>query len=48
MPQDIWIVENILINNYTLDECIYRCITHSVTAHPDDGQALPKHVGATN
>ena len=26
----------------------YHCITYSVTAHPDDGQARPKHVGATN
>jgi hypothetical protein len=31
-----------------VDECTHRCITHSVTAHPDDGQAQPKHVGATN
>jgi hypothetical protein len=23
-------------------------ITHSVTAHPDDGQARPKHVAASN
>jgi hypothetical protein len=30
--------------DYTLDECTYRCITYSVTAHPDDGQARPKHV----
>jgi hypothetical protein len=41
-------VENIFINSYTLDECTYPCITYSVTAHPEDGQAQPKHVGATN
>jgi hypothetical protein len=41
-------VENIFINNYTLYECTYHCITYSATAHPDDGQARPKHVGATN
>ena len=45
MPHDVWIVENIFINNYTLDECTYRCITYSVTAHPEDGQAWPKQVG---
>jgi hypothetical protein len=44
LPHDVWIVENIFINNYTLDECTQHCITHSVTAHPDDGQARPKHV----
>jgi hypothetical protein len=48
IPHDVWIVDNILLNNYTLDECTYHCITYSVTAHPDDGQARPKHVGATN
>jgi hypothetical protein len=47
IPHDVWIVENIFINNYTLYECTYRII-YSVTAHPDDGQARPKHVGATN
>ena len=26
----------------------YHCITYSVTTHPDDGQARPKHVGATD
>jgi hypothetical protein len=36
------------MNNYTLYECTHRCITYSVTAHPDDGQARPKHVVATN
>ena len=48
IPRDVWIVENIFINNYTLDECTHHCITYSVTAHPDDCQARPKHVGATN
>ena len=48
IPHYVWVVYNILINNYTLDECTYRCITYSVTAHPDDGQARPNHVGATN
>ena len=33
---------------YTLDECTHRCITHSVTTHPEDGQTRPKHVGAKN
>jgi hypothetical protein len=47
-PHDVSIVENIFINNYTLDECTYRCIIYSVTAHPEDGQARPKHVGGTN
>ena len=37
-----------LQNNYTLYECTHCCITYFVTAHPDDGQARPKHVGATN
>jgi hypothetical protein len=41
-------VENIFINSYTLHECTHRCITFSVTAHPDDGQARPKYVGATD
>jgi hypothetical protein len=36
------------MNNYTLDECTHRCITYSVTMHHEDGQARPKHVGATN
>jgi hypothetical protein len=48
IPHDVWILENIFINNYTLDECTYHCITYSVTAHPDDDQARPKHVGATD
>jgi hypothetical protein len=48
ISHDVWIVENIFMNNYNLDECTYRCITHSVTAHPDDGQTRPKHAGATN
>jgi hypothetical protein len=48
IPHDVWIVKNIFINNYTLKECTYRCITYSVTAKPDDGQARPKHVGAKN
>ena len=39
IPHDVWIVENIFMNNYTLDECTHRCIMYSVTAHPDDGQA---------
>jgi hypothetical protein len=47
-PHDVWIVENIFITNYSLDECTYCCSTYSVTAHPDDGQARLKHVGATN
>jgi hypothetical protein len=47
IPQDVWIVENILMNNYTLDEFTQR-ITYSVTAHLEDGQARPKHVAATN
>jgi hypothetical protein len=45
-PHDIWIVENIFINSYTLEECTHRCITYSATAHPEDGQARSKHVGA--
>jgi hypothetical protein len=45
---NVLIVDNIFINNYTLHECTYHCITFSVTAHPDDGQARPKHVGGTN
>ena len=45
-PHDVWIVKN--INNYTLYECTYQCITYSVSAHPDDAQARPKHVGAKN
>jgi hypothetical protein len=36
------------MNNYTLDEHTHRCITYSVIAHPDDSQARPKHVDATN
>ena len=48
IPHDVWIVDNISINNYTLDECTYDFITCPVTAHTDDGQARPKHVGATN
>jgi hypothetical protein len=39
ITHDVWIVENIFINSYTLDECTHHCITYSVTAHPDDGQA---------
>ena len=35
------------MNNYILDACT-QCITYSVTAHPEDGQARPKHVAATN
>jgi hypothetical protein len=46
IPHDIWIVENIFIKSYTLDECTYGCMTYSVTAHPDDDQAQQKHVGA--
>ena len=34
------------MNNYTLYESTHRY--YSVTAHPDDGQARPKRVGATN
>jgi hypothetical protein len=48
IPYDVWIVENVFLNNYTLNECTHRCINYSVTAHSDDGQARPKHVGATN
>jgi hypothetical protein len=44
----VGIVDNIFINNYTLDECTYFCITYYITAHPDDGQTRPKYVGATN
>jgi hypothetical protein len=44
----VGIVDNIFINNYTLDECTHRCSTYSVTSHPDDGQARPKYVGATD
>jgi hypothetical protein len=40
--------ENIFMNSDTSDECTHRCITYCVTAHPDDGQARPKHVAATN
>ena len=47
IPHDVWIVD-MLINNYTLDDCTYHSITYSVTAHTDDGRARPKHVGATN
>jgi hypothetical protein len=36
------------MNIYTLDECPHRCIIYSVTAHPEGGQARPKHVGGTN
>jgi hypothetical protein len=39
IPHDVRVVENIFINNYTLDECTHHCITYSVTAHLDDGQA---------
>jgi hypothetical protein len=45
---NVWIVENIFINNYTLNEYTHHCITYCVTTHPDGGQAQPKHVGATN
>ena len=31
-----------------MDECTYHCISYTVTAHTDDGQAPPKHVGATD
>jgi hypothetical protein len=48
IPHDMWIVDNIFINIYTLDECTHGCITYFVTAHPEDGQARPKHVGATD
>ena len=48
IPEDVWIVENIFINNYTLHECTYYCITYSVTAHPDDGQKRSKPVGVTS
>jgi hypothetical protein len=48
ISHDVWIVENIFINNYILKECTYHCITYSVTAHPDDGEERPKHVGATH
>jgi hypothetical protein len=48
IPHDVWIVENIFRNNYTLDECTHHYITYSVTAHPDDGKKRPKHAGATN
>ena len=48
IPHDVWIVYNIFINNHSLHECTCHCITYSVTAHPDDGQARSKHVGASN
>jgi hypothetical protein len=48
IPHDVWTAENIFMNNYNLDECTYRCITYSVTAHTDDGQTRPKHIGATD
>jgi hypothetical protein len=48
IPHYVWIVDNIFINSYTLDECTRRRITYSVTAHPEDGQARPKQVGTTN
>jgi NDP-sugar pyrophosphorylase family protein len=48
IPHDVWIVENIFMNNYTLDPCTHHCITCSVTAHSDNSQARPKHVDATN
>ena len=48
ISHDVWIVENIFMNNYILDEFTYRCITYSVAAHPDDGQTRPKHIGATD
>jgi hypothetical protein len=48
IPHNVWIVDNIFTNNYTLDECTCHCITYSVTAHPDDAQAQLKHVGARN
>jgi hypothetical protein len=48
IPQEVWIVDNIFMNNYALYECTHRCTTYSVTAHPEDGQARPKYVGATN
>jgi hypothetical protein len=47
-PHDVWIVENIFINNYTLEECTYLCITYSVIAQADDGQTWLKYVEATN
>ena len=46
--KDVWIMGNIFINNYILDKCTQHCITYSVTAYSEDGQAQPKHVGATN
>jgi hypothetical protein len=27
IPHDVFIVDNIFINNYTLEECTYHCIT---------------------
>jgi hypothetical protein len=48
IPHDVWIVDNIFMNSYTLDECTYHCITYFVTAHPDDGQTWPEHIGAKN
>ena len=48
IPHGVWIVDNIFINNYSLDECTHNCITYSATAHPEEGQARPKYVGATN
>ena len=48
IPDDVCIVNNIFLNSYTLYECTYLCITCSVTAHPDDGQARSKHAGVTN
>jgi hypothetical protein len=48
IPHDVWVVENMSIDSYTLDECSHRCITYSVTWRPEDVQARTKHVGATN
>jgi hypothetical protein len=48
IPNDVWVVENKYINNYTLHESTHICITYSVTAHPEDGQTRPKHADARN
>ena len=48
IPHDVWLVENVFINSYTLYEFTHHCIAYSVTTHPVDGQAQPKHIGATN
>jgi hypothetical protein len=42
IPHDVCIVDNIFMNNYTLDESTDAFIIYTATAHPDDGQSRPK------